>query len=699
MGYLSDRLSPSSVWAQALNRPPSGPMRRMAADDTRPGVLQQPTLVPATDDPLADRIGAFLAQYLPENTLVPQLPWDALANEQRGTTPDPKPTAEIVSNLVAMAPGMSLDEIQYGNSGGMDVFNTALGVADVLGVGALAKPFVRAGVNVAEDVINNPSVARFLADERGSLGRAGGVADALSGAADDAARVADDLPMDEVSRMAKRDRIAALRAEANANRAGESVDDYAGMHRPPMRDSGAPAHDLTGGGAVYPDDVYSPNAVQYYGTGNPAMDQETVEILNSLKGNPDEMVSIYRAVPSDASGAEISAGDWVTVNRNYAIDHGEGTLRGDYSIIERKVPARDIYTNGDSIHEFGFDPARADDAARVADDVPMDEVGRMARANQTFPVDAWHGSPRNITEFRNTYSTPEGHYGANHYFTNSIDDVNANYADHGGPDITQRIQREIELAADSFDDDTILDYWQYRDVDVDDIADLSQGQIDEALDAVARERLGIENDGTVYPVRLAMNNPVKVGGDGETFFDYNIKYSADGEDIVGEDGPFVDLLRATQEAFDEWQVDQFTRDDVLGKLMDDAIDGGISASDFDNILRSNINDVYDDFSGKMASPGAVIADIFKKAGFDSIDMDASVFSNRQGFGGVKLPGMTGTQDARHYVIFDDNANQIRSRFAKFDPRNINSRDLLASGLGGLTLGYGLLGNSEAEASQ
>jgi len=241
MGYLSDRLSPNSVWAQALNRPlsgaqrmalenrlgpmqqnmlpqqnmapqtpqddillaaalgmhnrpPSGPERRMTADDPRPGVLPQPTLVPATDEPLADRMGTFLAQYLPENTLVPQLPWDALANEQRGTTPDPKPTAEIVSNLVAMAPGMSLDEIQYGNSGGMDVFNTALGVADVLGVGALAKPFVRAGVNVAEDVINNPSVARFLADERGSLGRAGGVADALSGAADDAARVADDVP-------------------------------------------------------------------------------------------------------------------------------------------------------------------------------------------------------------------------------------------------------------------------------------------------------------------------------------------------------------------------------------------------------------------------------------------------------------------------------------------------------------------------
>jgi hypothetical protein len=190
MGYLSDRLSPSSVWAQALRRPPSGPERRMTADDPRPGVLPQPTLVPATDVPLADRIGTFLAQYLPENTLVPQLPWDALANEQGGTTPDPKPTAEIVSNLVAMLPGMSIDEIQYGNSGGMDVFNTALGGLDILGLGAvastLAKPLARAGVNVAED-------AARVADDLPGIGHNRGPSmsdiEIL-----DAARVADDVP-------------------------------------------------------------------------------------------------------------------------------------------------------------------------------------------------------------------------------------------------------------------------------------------------------------------------------------------------------------------------------------------------------------------------------------------------------------------------------------------------------------------------
>lgn len=220
MGYLSDRLAPNSVWAQALNRPlsgaqrmalenrlgpmqqnmlpqqnmapqtpqddillaaalgmhnrpPSGPVRRMTADDTRPGLRTQPTLVPATDNPLANRIGEWAAENLRENER--NETHDAV-REQLGfpPAPDPFPVEDIVTNAAALLPLMSLDEIQYGNSGGMDVFNTALGAADVFGFGALAKPLARAGANITRDFINKPSVAGFLADERGSLMGTGG---------------------------------------------------------------------------------------------------------------------------------------------------------------------------------------------------------------------------------------------------------------------------------------------------------------------------------------------------------------------------------------------------------------------------------------------------------------------------------------------------------------------------------------------
>ena len=131
------------------------------------------------------------------------------------------------------------------------------------------------------------------------------------------------------------------------------LSDYVGQHRAPMRDEGAPAFDLAGD--IYPDDIYSPKAVQYYGTGSKSMDRDTVDLLQSLRGEPDADVTIYRAVPRGVD--RLNAGDWVTVNKQYALDHGEGALGGDFDIVERTVKAKDIFTNGDSIHEFGYDPS------------------------------------------------------------------------------------------------------------------------------------------------------------------------------------------------------------------------------------------------------------------------------------------------------------------------------------------------------
>jgi phage portal protein BeeE len=136
----------------------------------------------------------------------------------------------------------------------------------------------------------------------------------------------------------------------------ESGDDYRGNHRAPNREGGAPLSDMTGNGEVYPDDIYGPKAAQYYGTGEPVIDKKTVKIIQSLRGKPDAEVTIYRAVPKDA-GDKINPGDWVTINREYATMHGEGALRGEYRILELKARAADIYGNGDSIHEYGYDPA------------------------------------------------------------------------------------------------------------------------------------------------------------------------------------------------------------------------------------------------------------------------------------------------------------------------------------------------------
>ena len=186
--------------------------------------------------------------------------------------------------------------------------------------------------------------------------------------------------------------------------------EYRGLHTAPMADSGAPLHDLTN---IYPDDIYSYKAEQYYGhygQNNNPIDRESIYIIQSFKGHPNRTITIYRAVPENLSVSEtisklenqkkyilrmgktppdvdtklgssayydkisaeidrlktlpetekskvgINPGDWVTINRKYAKEHGESQFDGKYKIIQKKVRAKDIFTNGDSIHEWGYDP-------------------------------------------------------------------------------------------------------------------------------------------------------------------------------------------------------------------------------------------------------------------------------------------------------------------------------------------------------
>lgn len=139
---------------------------------------------------------------------------------------------------------------------------------------------------------------------------------------------------------------------AKFSRANE---DYRMEHQSPGREGNAPLSDLTGDGNIYPEDVYSNKAVQYYGTGDNVMDKQSFTKAKSYRGKPDAIVEVYRAVPKGVSDT-INPGDWVTINRNYAKEHGESYFDGNYDILSKKVRARDIFTNGDSIHEWGYEP-------------------------------------------------------------------------------------------------------------------------------------------------------------------------------------------------------------------------------------------------------------------------------------------------------------------------------------------------------
>ena len=139
---------------------------------------------------------------------------------------------------------------------------------------------------------------------------------------------------------------------------GEGALSYRGSHRAPGPDFGAPLYDLTGGGQMYPADVYSAKAAQYYGTGFPKADREAFSLAQRVRGNPDAEITMYRAVPKDESITNINVGDWVTLSKDYAKVHGESVLDNNYKILSQKVKAKDLWTNADSIHEFGYQPQK-----------------------------------------------------------------------------------------------------------------------------------------------------------------------------------------------------------------------------------------------------------------------------------------------------------------------------------------------------
>lgn len=198
-------------------------------------------------------------------------------------------------------------------------------------------------------------------------------------------------------------------------------EDYKGEHTAPSKAQGySSIDDLYN---AYGDDIYKPNAVQYYGDGYP-YDNLAIEIMQKAKGKPNKPIKIYRAIPDfnyeikekikellkinqyydkfnffplnnhiienlqnkypiekysyneqtklilqdifkqvnelknqlENNKITINNGDWVTTTLQYAKSHGKTQLNNKYKVISKVVPASTLYTDGNSIHEFGYNP-------------------------------------------------------------------------------------------------------------------------------------------------------------------------------------------------------------------------------------------------------------------------------------------------------------------------------------------------------
>lgn len=135
---------------------------------------------------------------------------------------------------------------------------------------------------------------------------------------------------------------------------------YRGQHQPPSPgEDVARLDDMTGGGAVFPDDIYSSQGLRYYGSGHDVADTESFNVINAVRNDPEAEVTIYRAVPSNIEA--INTGDFVTLSKTYAEDHAEsgyGPSGSDAgTVISKKVKVKDVFSAGNDLNEFGYFPS------------------------------------------------------------------------------------------------------------------------------------------------------------------------------------------------------------------------------------------------------------------------------------------------------------------------------------------------------
>lgn len=157
-----------------------------------------------------------------------------------------------------------------------------------------------------------------------------------------------------------------------------AVSDYGGSHQP-LEDG--PTLDAMDQG-WFPPDVYE--HPEWYSFGDGA--DEAARVLHEVRGKPNAMVTIYRAIPPIVYGEwpdreprvidTIETGNWVAIARGYAAMHGDGQVweewiapadpdnvgddegwirhEGGWHILSAQVPAHTIRNGGSDIMEWGY---------------------------------------------------------------------------------------------------------------------------------------------------------------------------------------------------------------------------------------------------------------------------------------------------------------------------------------------------------
>ena len=339
----------------------------------------------------------------------------------------------------------------------------------------------------------------------------------------------------------------------------------------------------------------------------------------------------------------------------------------------------------------------------------MSQAARMQRAKEQRYMKTYHGAPQEIPEsgFR-MGGFAESDMGQGIYSTTNKSDASYNYADY---ETSQDLMGKIDRRAEQIEDELGVDY-------------------DEAKRIATEEIVKAPN---VMQTMVRSENPVRIGGDNETYFnvmgDYDIDATIDdaaeqiaeeyadeiaegvydsdeikelandrARDLAAEmdyveEPKIFDSLRNVQHRFDDADVEQAIMD------IRESGEEEVSASDLIDMLKGSegIQYAMSGDSGDLAS-GELIRQAFQDAGYDSIiDATPNLKWGSESGRSDYMPNLEGTE---HVIAFDP--SQMRSVNAAFDPNKTDSSNLLASKGAGIATGLGATGlaldSEEAEAS-
>lgn len=223
------------------------------------------------------------------------------------------------------------------------------------------------------------------------------------------------------------------------------------------QDGGGRLDDITSGGELFPEDVYSADGLRIYGNPNNASDRQSYAAIMAARGNPDAEITIYRAVPQDVD--QINPGDWVTLSPEYASVHAASGYGSDGQqagkVISQRVRVKDVYSDGNDLNEFGFFPSELADAG----------VKKIVPPTETEPgIIAFHGSGADFDEFRlEMIGTGEGAqaYGYGLYFTDSEDIAKFYRNSVGGANVLKTAQN-IKIEVPSGGTETAANFTGFR---------------------------------------------------------------------------------------------------------------------------------------------------------------------------------------------------------------------------------------------